>query len=783
MYDDGNEVYFTANGFRREANYNQNYNGSGWTFLTLPVHPFIAFFTIATNSRDDSVYIIEVTSNLGADGEGTFQNFSGSLSLNGLFLEFQGIQVFGADDPSVCEVYFYIHTERRSGGIFEFESPRQDRQFIRSTAKVRNHLGSGMLGYVLLSTEPDREITQEELNATMLNVLQLVSVETIEMPSNVTITNTTISAFNTTYIPVRILANATRVFQERLRSANLERHIQNFYSYRYDDRNPQTMISDGGNDMYDDGNMVYFIVDNVTTLVNYSQIYEGPGYTFSTLPNHPFIAFFTLANFDDDKVYTIEVRSNLGADGSGTFHNFFGSLSHNGFILKFKGVQVYGAGDASVCEVYFYIVQQGPNEGTFEFESPRTDREYIRSIASVRNHTNSGMLGYILLSTEPDRKITKGELNATMLNVLQLVSMDVLGTYSPMPSPEVSTNTTTTTETTDPKLTKPSPSSGIVDTALRAISSNSESILSHIPGFYPYKYDGTSYNIRDGGQDMYDTGNIVKFSSDGTSFTRPINYNTTNVTDTHEIGIFAGHPFTTLAWIKDVGSGSKPGDFRFDVSGHAGADGSGGWEQFNNSIYDGSTEIRYHVAQLHGASDPSICEVYFVITDQRWGPTGHYEFDYPSIDSSRDRLQTSVRISGTVRNMFFGYTLFSDETWKVSQTQVAEALNEMMLVIVGAVEPLLVQPTTQSAADELFLSSCTAKVAVNSIFRCDAIFSKQAKRFKGPDSCRSVLDQLFRCVSFQTYQCYQGWKENYFDTLVPSNFNSEVLKLLFETQV
>nr|CAB3263224.1 uncharacterized protein LOC104266555 [Phallusia mammillata] len=245
MYDDGNEVYFTANEVRRKANYNQNYNDSGWTFSTLPVHPFMAFFTLATDSRDDSVYIIEVESNLGADGSGTFQNFSGSLSLNGFFLEFQGIQVFGADDPSVCEVYFYINTERRNGGIFEFESPRQDRQYIRSTAKVRNHFGSGMLGYVLLSTEPDRKITQDELDAIMLNVLQLVSVQTIEMPPNVTITNTSISTVNATDAPVRSVADVTRVFHDRFRSANLDRHIRNFHSYQYDDSNtPQTKIND-----------------------------------------------------------------------------------------------------------------------------------------------------------------------------------------------------------------------------------------------------------------------------------------------------------------------------------------------------------------------------------------------------------------------------------------------------------------------------------------------------------------------------------------------------------
>jgi len=50
-----------------------------------------------------------VTSNLGADGGGTFSRLNGVASYGSYTINYSGAQVYSAIDPSVCEVFFVLN--------------------------------------------------------------------------------------------------------------------------------------------------------------------------------------------------------------------------------------------------------------------------------------------------------------------------------------------------------------------------------------------------------------------------------------------------------------------------------------------------------------------------------------------------------------------------------------------------------------------------------------------------------------------------------------------------
>jgi len=68
----------------------------------------------------------KVSSNLGADGGGNFTVGSGEHVQGELTVKYSYYQVYGAGDPSICEVYFAISnrkvTNRMIYGIFAEKS-------------------------------------------------------------------------------------------------------------------------------------------------------------------------------------------------------------------------------------------------------------------------------------------------------------------------------------------------------------------------------------------------------------------------------------------------------------------------------------------------------------------------------------------------------------------------------------------------------------------------------------------------------------------------------------
>lgn len=169
------------------------------------------------------------------------------------------------------------------------------------------------------------------------------------------------------------------------------------------------------------------------------------------------------------------------------------------------------------------------------------------------------------------------------------------------------------------------------------------------PSFYSYRLDGNGYEIQDGGNDMYDNGNISSpwlisnteyLSTDGYSpfsFPFAVDYTqsaTTQMIDTSFGYISLGYqqygPPQSLTYLPLTVLGSRDNDtfgnglpVGFQTGGNSGADGSGllGTAMiYNGSNVNGFTVYAFY-RETYNASDPSHCDLYILMGHPNWNST------------------------------------------------------------------------------------------------------------------------------------------------------------------
>ncbi|CAK8696819.1 uncharacterized protein LOC143468938 [Clavelina lepadiformis] len=204
-----------------------------------------------------------------------------------------------------------------------------------------------------------------------------------------------------------------------------------------------------------------------------------------------------------------------------------------------------------------------------------------------------------------------------------------------------------------------------------------------IDSFYEYRYDGgrRKDRILDGGNDMFDTGNRISFTTqDETSFQsmqygQPYFFYGSGV----EVVTAPWYPFLSLAWIGDLGSPTPPQNFTYKVQSNYGADGKGVAQTYENTmITEGKLTAVYTAFNVFNASDPSICEVYFYIySKQVWNsklPTSFIKVKFSN--TTREAINI-VRLTGAPQHILAGYTLLS----RTSGQQVTQAHIEDILKV------------------------------------------------------------------------------------------------------
>lgn len=154
------------------------------------------------------------------------------------------------------------------------------------------------------------------------------------------------------------------------------------------------------------------------------------------------------------------------------------------------------------------------------------------------------------------------------------------------------------------------------------------------PNFFQYNLDGNQYQISDGGNDMFDSGNYTApWLISNTNYTNlttipippSLGYSTTasTITDTDFYYVSLGYsttpdrrPLTIIGTRSGVG---KP--IGFQKAGNIGADGGGfldGGIIYSGSVINGFTTHAFYRQTYGQASDPAICDLYILLGHNNW---------------------------------------------------------------------------------------------------------------------------------------------------------------------
>jgi hypothetical protein len=185
--------------------------------------------------------------------------------------------------------------------------------------------------------------------------------------------------------------------------------------------------------------------------------------------------------------------------------------------------------------------------------------------------------------------------------------------------------------------------------------------------FYQYLFDGYEYAnsvsyMNDGGNDMFDTGNLIDIWGNCITGFSNVSYGTINTERTHGFYVSPSNiwPNTTIVYVQN-------GTSLINVHGNKGSDGSGtvtndkvSYTTSNNRYGD----IFYNANGL--ASDPSILDIWFTIQNSNWGSVITASNDQREIEDRND-YNHSVGITGS--NYLLVKTLLSLSNGDVPSTQ------------------------------------------------------------------------------------------------------------------
>lgn len=182
----------------------------------------------------------------------------------------------------------------------------------------------------------------------------------------------------------------------------------------------------------------------------------------------------------------------------------------------------------------------------------------------------------------------------------------------------------------------------LINTIMPYLRANSGSLRN--PNFFTYFLDGNQYQILDGGNDMFDTGNFTApWLRNNTNYTAgntiptptpALNYSSqsSTLTDTNFYYAASGYSQSTGSYptgtqngrfhpLTMIGARSGSGPIGFQKAGNIGADGSGALitgSIYSGSVVNGFTTYAFY-RQSYAAGDPSICDVYVLLGHPNWG--------------------------------------------------------------------------------------------------------------------------------------------------------------------
>ena len=185
-----------------------------------------------------------------------------------------------------------------------------------------------------------------------------------------------------------------------------------------------TFISDGGSDMFDNGNYVSFSIDGTETAnIQYGTLVEESTYGYYVGEGSPY-PHLSIA-YADSAALQWRTSGNLGADGSGTISNSTGTYTcsggrHGSYWLN----TTRGAGDPAVGDLWFTIEK---TEWSSNISSTTDNRKVSNTDSYNHNMIATGTNFFFckaLLSRGSGQNINTAEVETFLQNYVE--NMDIM---------------------------------------------------------------------------------------------------------------------------------------------------------------------------------------------------------------------------------------------------------------------------------------------------------------------------------------------------------------------
>lgn len=191
------------------------------------------------------------------------------------------------------------------------------------------------------------------------------------------------------------------------------------FSYLFSDGIIGNSISDGGNDMYDGGNLLNITRTGISTPTNLSYSDNVVSANFGLGTNGQYftkkINGMFLFAADINNVSSFSIDGNLGADGRGIASGSIITSTSNGITYKGFIKKVYNAGDPSVN--HLIIVADDPSI-TQTYSTNTDDDNHI-----VSGLSNATRIYYLLFAGSSGRLYSDAEIQVLMDNFLQTINV------------------------------------------------------------------------------------------------------------------------------------------------------------------------------------------------------------------------------------------------------------------------------------------------------------------------------------------------------------------------
>lgn len=676
MYDRGNyfSVMTSEDSSTISVPYGKPYVFESYQFSSIATYPFTSLMWIANEDGSQDLFEFQVIGQTGVRTGSTSQSKS-SFDVNSYRVSYTAFQVFDTStDPSICEVYFHITNANGWSSVEPVNATLNvagtPPHSLQNTYSLTGSVQNVLMGYTLLSRDSLTQVVDTEIEAVlreMTTLFQQKDALSVSSDESVLVSPIESSVTLTTRITASDWATSTvmvvtpTMVEQTLTEYEVDGDAR-VYSYTISSATER----DSGTYKFRLIDGYGFQLETTTELSVLTATIQAP--TSEYWGSHgdaelPITVSVEANDWTDMKVMVRLPRGSVAeamtAD-TGTGARSYTYPVTNLFIEDAGEYSFYTSKYGAVSSVpqnvtvYIFSTRKFPDS----FHSHITGKadKAVLMVYGICDGDWANVVGDVTTPSGTTLPLQEYPGQAATIKVFTTnITGVTAGDY-----------TMTLTETLGTKTDSQSvvhtveyhSNSTSVDEYLYRILLDSDKLVSYIPDWHTYWYDGSDYtHIYDGGDDMFNSGNRISLSwSTGELLDHP--YGKPFDNGIVEFSSRSLYPFVSMMWIGN--SNETEDEFSLSVKGKPGATTTLKSLNMSRILIEGTYKITYKAFQIFGSEDPSICEVYFLITNQYyWNSKEPTNFFFDIGGTPPQFIENTARVDGTPKNVMLGYTLLS----------------------------------------------------------------------------------------------------------------------------